>query len=340
MEAVVFNGTNEEVTTVPEPVLGPGEVLVDVAYCGICGSDLHAASGDFHDGTVMGHEFSGTVAEVADDVADWAVGDRIVVNPNGAWCGACDQCVRGAFNMCPHVWEGAVGLAQNGGLAAHTVVAARMLRRIPDTLDLRRAALTEPLAVSLRTVRRSEIAIGDTAVVFGGGPIGLLVTALLRAAGASRITVVEPSAGRRAVAMTMGATATIDPTVTDPTTAFIDGERPLFGYDCTGVQSIPGVALRTIAPHGRLTITGFSRKPPTFDAAELLFSERDIRGSFIYVEEFEQAIDLLASGVVDVDPLISDVVEIEDADRAFDAMRHSPDAFKYLITSRLSDSDR
>ena len=174
--------------------------------------------------------------------------------------------------------------------------------------------------------------MGDQAVVFGAGPIGLLVTMLLRAAGLSQVTVVETSPERRAKALEVGATHVLNPIDVNPVAHFSDpATAPRFAFECTGVAQVTDTAVRVLRPHGRLTVTGFARKPPSYQAADLLFKEIEIRGSFIYVEEFAMAIDLLARGVVDVTPLISGIVDLPGAIEAFTNMRSSPSAVKYLI---------
>jgi 2-desacetyl-2-hydroxyethyl bacteriochlorophyllide A dehydrogenase len=335
MRAMVFDAGGERLEDRPEPTPAADELLLQVEYCGICGSDLHAGEPDFHPGTIMGHEFSATVLETGAEVTGFRRGDRVVVNPNGDWCGRCRACVRGEINMCTNIWNTAVGLARNGGLAPFAAVRARTAHLLPDSVDLASAALIEPLAVALRTVRNSGISVGQEAVVFGGGPIGLLVTTILTAAGASRITVVEPTQARRDIALLQGATDVIDPSVTPANEVFADAASgPQFAFECSGVAELVGQAVAALSPHGTLTVTGFSRRPPTFNAADLLFKEITIKGSFIYVDEFTEAIALLASSRVDVSGLISGVVTVDDAAHAFHEMRTSSEAVKYLISAR------
>lgn len=332
MKAIVFEAGGERYTDVPEPELQAGQLMLDVAFCGICGSDLHAGEPDFHPGTVMGHEFSAVVAAIGPGVDGWSVGERVCVNPNGGSCGHCTFCVAGEPTMCSAMWDNVIGLARNGGLASQVAVPAKMVHRLPDAVSLEAGAWVEPLAVALRTVRRSEAGIGDTAVVFGAGPIGLLVTMLLRAAGLSEVTVVETSPERRAKTAEVGATTVLNPAEEDPLEHFADpATAPAFAFECTGVAQVTETAVRVLRPHGRLTVTGFARNPPTYRAADLLFKEIDIRGSFIYVEEFAMAIDLMARGVLDVTPLISGVVDLSGAEEAFTSMRSYPSAVKYLI---------
>jgi 2-desacetyl-2-hydroxyethyl bacteriochlorophyllide A dehydrogenase len=332
MRTAVFAPNGPIIEDRPKPAPGPSDVLLRVEYCGICGSDLHAAEPDFHTGTTLGHEFVGTVEEVGSDVADFQPGDRVAVNPNGVVCGACEMCRTGQVNLCPAVWKHSVGVVRDGGLAAYATTDRRTLHRLPDGLSFRHAALVEPLAVALRAVRTSGFADGDSAVVFGGGPIGLLTTALLRAGGAARIAVVEPSAARREKAMVMGANRTVDPATTQVREEFVAQDRPRFAFDCSGVAEVVDDAVAVLAPGGTLTISGWSRRPPTFRAEDLVFKEVTIRGSFIYVKEFADALDLIATSTIDVEPLISGVVPVERVPEAFAAMSTSPEVTKFLVS--------
>lgn len=323
MQAVIFTEQGEKLMDVPDPSPTAGEVLIRVEYCGICGSDLHAGRPDFHYGTVMGHEFSGVVIESS---SGFAVGERVVVNPNAGWCGRCPACFEGAYNACPEIWPNAVGLARPGGLAPYAAVQSRMLRRIPDSLSLSTAAWVEPTAVALRAVRTSGIKVGDDALVLGGGPIGLLVAAVLRASGAGRIAVVEPHPTRRRLALDQGADMAVEPEMLPELAPF------QFAFECSGAQASVAVGVKALRHRGVLTVNGFSRQPPAFDAADLLFKEIQIRGSFIYLGEFAGAIDLLAAGRVQPTGLVSGIVPVAGALTAFNQMRTSPDAVKYQIS--------
>jgi threonine dehydrogenase-like Zn-dependent dehydrogenase len=179
----------------PAPVPTDSEVLVRPEYNGICGTDLHAADISlFRPGVIVGHEFSGEIVAIGGNVKGWAVGQKVVVNPNGHVCGECASCRAGRFNQCPvATQERPAGVVRHGGMAELVALHPAYLNAIPNGLDTRRAAWTEPLAVALRTVRTSPIRVGDTAVVIGGGPIGQLVIQLLARSGAGRITLIQSS---------------------------------------------------------------------------------------------------------------------------------------------------
>lgn len=332
MLAVVFTQDGEHLADVPEPTCGPAEVLVGVDYCGICGTDLHATASDFQDGIVMGHEFSGAIVEVGSEVAGWNLGDAVAVNPNGVVCGRCQYCRADLVNLCvEREWQN-IGQHLPGGLAPLVAVDPRRLHRLPATVSTLQGAWAEPLAVAVRSADRSEARAGEQAVVFGAGPIGLLVTAVLRARGIENLTVVEPSPARRNAALLMGASAVIDPTHTDPTSMFAEATPPPLAFECTGVAGVIDTALAVLRPAGRLIVTGYSRTPPTYRSEPLLFKELDIRASFIYrTTEFPEALRLLEAGVVDVAALTSGTVPITDAPRAFEQMRSSSNAIKFLI---------
>jgi 2-desacetyl-2-hydroxyethyl bacteriochlorophyllide A dehydrogenase len=334
MKAVVFTEGGEELWEVPEPVPDVGDVVLKMDFCGICGSDLHAAAGDFVPGIVMGHEFAGQIIEVGPGVSGWNVGERVCVNPNGNVCGTCGPCRSGASNLCLSVRDTSIGLARHGGLAPRVAVPAITLHRLPEEVSTRQGAWVEPLAVALRTVRRSEFRSGEDAIVFGAGPIGLLVTAILRSEGARSITVVAKSEARRSMASHQGADRILDSAELEgPDTDYFGdpAKAPSFAYDCTGADTVTRTALRLLAPQGRLTVTGYSRKPPSYDAKDLLFKELDIRSSFIYRDEFPAAIRMLATHKVDVDSMVTGTVPVEDARVAFDSLRASGSAIKYLI---------
>lgn len=334
MKAVLLGSDGKEhLGDIPEPSPAPGDVVVRVDYCGICGSDLHAQQQGFAAGVALGHEFAGVIEEIGRDVAHFAVGDRVCVNPNGDWCGLCGFCRAGQFNLCTELFRTAVGVARHGGMAPYSAVPTKVLHRLPDGVSTKQGAWVEPLATALRGVRRSGIGMGDPVFVSGAGPIGLLVITLLRSMGVGTITVFEPSPTRGAKATAMGADVVVDPLTVEPASVFPDqAAAPAFGFECSGVAAAIDSSLRVLRPRGVLTVTGVAPKPPFYQAPDLVFKELTIRGSFIYEQEFAMAIDLLDRGVVDIDPLISDIRPIDAGPRAFDDLRRAGDIVKVLLT--------
>jgi threonine dehydrogenase-like Zn-dependent dehydrogenase len=334
MQAVILDGDGRECTgELPDPTPGPGEVVLSVDYCGICGSDLHADHQGFGRGIALGHEFAGVVAEIGSKVTDFEVGDQVCVNPNGDWCGRCGFCRAGQYNLCVELFRTAVGVARHGGMAPYVAVPTKVLHRLPDEVSTKQGAWVEPLATALRGVRISGVGMGDSAIVFGAGPIGLLVITLLRAMGAGRITAFEPSPLRAATARAVGADVVIDPLTVDPAEVFDDpATAPAHGFECSGVAAATEAALRVLRPRGVLTVTGVAIKPPFYQSADLVFKEFTIRGSFIYEQEFDMAIGLLARGVVDTEPLTSDVRDIASGPSAFAEMREAAELVKVLLS--------
>src|SRR5580658_787081 len=195
----------------PVPVPGPGQVLVEVGYCGICGSDLHIMiEGWGKPGAVGGHEYSGVVAAVGDGVTAWSVGDAVVGGPSPR-CGECRRCREGQPSQCERR-SAPVDTNTGGGFAGYVVNDARSLLRLPDGMSPRVAALAEPLAVALHGITRSGMVKGDAAMVFGAGPIGALTIAALVAMDMGPVIVVEPGERRRRLATELGATEGLDPT--------------------------------------------------------------------------------------------------------------------------------
>ncbi|MCB8878093.1 zinc-dependent alcohol dehydrogenase [Acidisoma silvae] len=336
MKAVVLSDIRRpELISLSEPRIEPHEVMLQVDYCGICGSDLHAATFDlFQVGVTMGHEFSGRIVEIGRDVTGWSVGDRVCVNPNGSYCGHCASCRKGLFNLCPVALQRSVGVTAPGGLAEFAAVDERTLHRLPDSVTPLQGAWIEPASVALRAVKRSGIQVGDSAVVFGAGPIGLLVLLMLRLAGVGRVTVVEPNEARRDMARSSGADAVVDPRAAGPELELPEGDgRPGFAFDCVGSKAVMEAAVHVLPAHGTLTVVGVAQHPIGFSPTELLFKEIQIKGSFIYNDEFRQTINLMATGKLDVSSLTSGVRPLAEAVEAIDEMRSGGAIIKYLIST-------
>ena len=312
--AVIVPERALEVCEVDRGPCAPGEVRIEVAYCGVCGSDLHL----FFDppdpltGHVLGHEFSGIVSEAAADVEGWNPGDRVVVRPIDD-CGDCTAC-RSEDGVCLTGLVRGPGLGRPGGLAESVTVPARMLHRIPDDLSLRDAALTEPLAVAVRAVAQSEVVPGDGVVVFGAGPIGLLVVEVLRARGITDVLVIEPNDARRALASGSGVRTTTPDRVREETAAlFADGPRAVL--ECSGHPGCAQDAVDLLGYRGRLVIVGISSVPSEVLLSQVSMFEMTIVGSTAYSErDFDEALGHLAAGRIRVDALVTSVVGLDRVD--------------------------
>ena len=337
MHAIVLNKDGKitsEQKKVPQP--RPGEVLVNSQHCGICGTDLHASTlmDHFKSGVIMGHEFAGEIVELGEGVSGWVVGERVAVNPNGDICGKCTSCARGHYNLCGFaVREAAIGIQRDGGLAEYVRVPVRSIYRLPDGVSTLQGAWVEPLAASVRAVRISDFQFGDYGMVFGGGPIGLLVTQLLKKTGAASVTVVEPSQFRRQMAERLGADTTIDPREGDLNELFLDRQlkMPDVIFECSGNPIGFQNAVALAAPKSTITVVGISPEPLKMMASDFVFKELVIRGSFIYVEEFPLAIRMLAEEIIDVQSLTTLEWPMISYEEAFESLRSAEDSIKIVL---------
>ena len=301
----------------PAPEPGPGQALVEVAYCGICGSDLHFREVPelFPAGTVPGHEFSGRIVAVGDGVRGWSPGDRVCVLPF-AQCGECAACRAGNEQVCPHAVTDGVGLGTGrpGAYAGQVVVDERMLFSLPDSVDDRAGTLVEPLAVAIRAVDLAGVKPDEPVLVLGAGPIGLLTALVLRHRGVRRVVVCSRNPARARFAASLGL-ATLS------TEAVASAERPVCVFECAGTPSAAQLAVEVLRPLGRLLLVGLSLTPLDLAAPPIVIKELEIRGVIAYRRaQFQGAIDMLAAGAIPVDELITEVVPLADAEAAFQAL--------------------
>jgi (R,R)-butanediol dehydrogenase/meso-butanediol dehydrogenase/diacetyl reductase len=326
MRVAVIEGPGRlAVRDVALPTPGAGQVLVRTAWCGICGTDLHGAlEGWMPPGTVGGHEWSGTVAAVGDGVTEWSEGDLVVGGP--PWCGKCEWCRTGRPALCVADPIRASGLGHGDGIelggafADYLLADGGTLHRVPDGLDLRIAALSEPLAVALHGISSAHLPddlAGLRFLVSGGGPLGQLVTAALRAAGADDVTVAEPSDVRRSQSLAAGATSALTPGELPtapalPTEAHQDGFQVVF--ETSGVEVAVQTALSLLRPAGTLVLLGTGAFQVHLDAMRILLNELVVTGAYCYdAGGIDAALELLASGTLPTDSLMCpDDVGLDD----------------------------
>lgn len=332
MRAARFYGAGDvRIDDVEPAAVGPSDVRIDVTACGICGTDVHEyehaeytpAEAHPRSGAsrpiTIGHEFSGIVSEVGDDVTGVAVGDPVAVHPNIP-CGSCRYCEDGAYNRCADVL--AVGLQTGaGGFAEAAVVPAQQVHRLPADVPVWQGALVEPLAVGLHAVRRSGLRAGDTAAVFGCGPIGLTVVRALREAGAKRVFVSEPNPARREVALELGADVAVDPTAEDAAariTAATDGGVDA-SFEFAGVAPAVNAAIESTRRGGGVTVGSMTSGTTDVDLQRVVTGERTVRGTYCYGfpprsfrTEFDAVVESLGDGGVDADAFVTRRIGLAD----------------------------
>ncbi|GHJ43756.1 Zn-dependent alcohol dehydrogenase [Catellatospora sp. TT07R-123] len=335
MQQAIYQGTGRiSVVDVPEQPPAAGEVQIDVAYTGICGTDLHILHGAMDHRVavpaVIGHEMSGTVARLGEGVHGWAVGAPVTVLPVLP-CDDCPTCRAGHGNVCPRLTF--IGIDSVGSMQQRWNVLARALIGLPDGLDLAHGALAEPTAVAVHDVRRSGLAGGERAVVVGGGPVGLLIAVVARHAGA-QVLILEPSAPRRATADRLGFT-TIDPSRGDTADAVRDwsgGHGAAVAFEVSGAAAGVNVAVEALAPRGRLVMVAIHPTPRNVDLHRFFWRELTMLGARLYSQDdMQTAVALVASGQIPAADLITRIEPLGQVDGAFAALASGAGMMKILL---------
>jgi len=349
VKAARFHGRNDiRIDDVPEPEVRPGTVKIQVAWCGICGTDLHEylegpifvpATGHPHPlsgeeaPVTMGHEFSGTIVEVGDGVHALAVGDNVVVEPYFV-CDECPPCKAGNYHLCTKM--GFIGLSGGGGgLGGMVVVDTRWVHKVGN-IPLDQAALIEPLSVAHHAVARSGAKPGDVALVGGSGPIGLLTAAVLKSQGVTTV-ISELSAARKDKAMSSGvADYVIDPSQEDLQERLLEltnGVGADVAFECAGVNAVLDTLLTAVKPAGVVVNVSIWGRPATVDMQKIVLKEIDLRGTIAYVRDHAAAIKLVQEGKVDLEPFITAKIALEDlVKQGFNTLIHHNDtAVKILV---------
>ena len=338
MPAAVYVGDGRiAVEDVPRPEPGPGEVLVEIAECGICGSDLHMVLERYATpGAILGHEWSGIVAS-APGGSGWSAGDRVVGNA-APGCGECRPCRRGRPSVCLRR-PAADYLGYRGAFCRYKTVAAHDLIRIPDSLPTRVAALAEPTAIALHAVQLAGAEPDDRVLVTGGGPVGLLIVAVLRAQGISDITVSEPSPVRRRRALDVGATRVVTPdTLVEPPMGRPAAEPFAVAFECSGHASAIEAALGQLDYAGTMVIVGTGFEPPRINQNRVIIFELEIVGAYNYNDDgFQPAVDLLDSGTLPLGSLIEpDDVPLSEVMNSMQRLSRGEISSKVMVRPGLS----
>jgi threonine dehydrogenase-like Zn-dependent dehydrogenase len=309
MPAAVFMGLRDvAVEDRPTPAVRAGEMLLEVSHCGVCGSDLHfLLEWGGRTGVIEGHEYSGTVAALGEGVTGWEIGDRVTGGPSPK-CGRCEYCLAQRTSLCTE--RGRVGADDDGwqgAFARYKVVTAATALRVPDELSLKHAALTEPLAVALHGITRGGGARPGTRwLVTGGGPIGFLSVAALKALGVDDIVVSEPKERRRALCEKLGARTVLPEELETPAMPHDMVDEPFdVVLECSGNKSAIESALAQLKRAGTLVLVGAGISRPKFDPNRILLNELVVTGAFVYDHDgFPRALELLASGKMPNDLLV------------------------------------
>ena len=339
MKAAVFKQAGQPmvVEDVADPAPTDAQMVVKVDYCGICGTDLHSTRegpAALPCDSILGHEFVGEVVEVGKSIKKaWRKGDRVCSLPFLS-CGHCRACVNGRPYECPDVIL--TGLQVPGGFAEYVLTGAAETIRLPDGLDMERAALVEPLAVALHSVREAGVRAGQRILITGAGPIGLAVAQWCRFLGARDVVVSEFAEQRRALAAQLGASAVVDPAA-DLAEQFADaaGGEPDVVFECVGAPGLLQQCVGAVARRGTVCIVGVCEAADTFMPLDALMKELQFRFAIAYTrDDFETVLAMLSQGRVDASAMVTDIVSLDEMPAAFEALRTPTTQCKVL--TRLS----
>jgi L-iditol 2-dehydrogenase len=332
-----------ELADMDTPVPGEGEVLIRIAACGICGSDVHGydgSSGRRIPPIVMGHEAAGTVAAVGSGVTGLAEGDRVTFDST-IYCGACTHCLRGDINLCDRRQVLGVSCTEYrraGAFAEFLAVPARIVYRLPDSISFAEAAMLEAVAVAIHAVSLAPIPGGGTALVVGAGTIGLLVLQSLRACGCTRVLVADIDDSRLKLASEFGAMAILSGR-TDPIPQVLDltgGTGVDVAIEAVGRNQTVDAAISSVRKGGSVVLVGNVSPEVTLPLQRVVTRQIRLQGSCASAGEYPPAIELVATGAIRVKPLISAVAPLEDGPQWFERLyAREPNLMKVVLTPRL-----
>jgi L-iditol 2-dehydrogenase len=326
-----------EFTDCPAPVPADDEVLLRIRACGICGSDIHGwdgSSGRRRPPLIMGHEAAGEIVATGPRVERWRTGDRVTFDSTIS-CGVCAFCRDGRVNLCEN--RRVVGVApaeyrQHGAFAELLVVPARILYALPPTLPFTHAAMIEPVSIAIHAVQRIRLAPTDTAVVVGAGMIGLFVIQALRWAGARQIVAVDLAENRLALAKELGATHTLKSDACDVVAeiaALTEGRGADCAFEVVGVGPTLNLAIATLRRGGSAVLVGNLAPKADFPLQAVVTREITLYGSCSSAGEYPLCLDLIAKGIIRVDPMISAVAPLAEGAHWFQKLS-AKDGSKYM----------
>jgi L-iditol 2-dehydrogenase len=323
---------------VPEP--GPNEVLIRVAACGICGSDVHGydgSSGRRIPPIVMGHEAAGTIAAIGPGVNGLSEGDRVTLDST-VYCGECANCLRGNVNLCDRRQVLGVSCGdyrRAGAFAEFVAVPARIVYRLPQNLPFAEAALLEAVAVALHAVSLVPISAGSTALVVGAGTIGLLLQQALRVAGCSRVLVADVDPTRLALSRDLGATKALsaDSDLIQQILQLTDGMGVDIAAEAVGKSETVNTAIDSVRKGGNVLLVGNISPQVTLPLQKVVTRQIRLQGSCASAGEYSTAIELLSIGKIRVKPLITAIAQLDDGPQWFERLyAREPNLMKVVLT--------
>ncbi|MCV7134529.1 NAD(P)-dependent alcohol dehydrogenase [Mycobacterium hodleri] len=321
MRASVMTGVGTlQIEDRPVPTPGPHEVLVEVAAVGVCGSDVHyyrhGRIGDFvvEAPMILGHELSGRISAVGDQVDPTRVGQRVAVEPQHP-CRRCKQCMAGRYNLCPYM-EFYATPPIDGAFCRYVVIDAEFAHPVPDSMSDEAAALLEPLSVAVTTMRKAHVAPGTSVLIAGAGPIGVICAQTARAFGASRVVVSDPLESRREAVLRFGATEVLDPMVDD--VAALDPQVDAF-VDASGAAPAVTSGIKAVGPAGYVVLVGMGSGDYPLPIGHIQNMEINVTGVFRYTDTWPAAIHLVNSGAVDLDGMVTGRYDLEHVGEALDS---------------------
>lgn len=337
MTAAVYQNRGEPLTLEQRPVPKPGphQLLVRVRAVGICGSDIHASDADWTPtGIIMGHEFAGEVVALGPDVKGWTIGDRVLPMPTLS-CGTCPACLAEDFPRCTAQQTLDYNPAYGGAYAEYTVVGAHDSLPLPKAVDFDAAAAVEPLAVGYDAVRRAQLRPDDRALIIGAGPIGLTIAQWCRHFGLADVVVSEPNAARRALAESLGATATIDPhEVDDVAGAFTEsaGAPASLIFEAVGAPGMIQHCVAMAADASRIVVVGVCMATDSFEPMMAIQKRLQLQFTLGYsLDDYRLILRLLGQGRIQALPLVSHRIDLSQLPERFEALRKPGDEIKVIV---------
>ncbi len=338
MKAAVLHGVGDiRYQEVPKPEIAENEVLLEVKACGVCGTDIHFLHGEWTVDMplIPGHEFSGEIVETGDQVTTISTGARVSVDPNVV-CGVCKNCRRTERNyLCSNI--SAIGVDVNGAFAEYVKAPEEVVYRIPDHVDFQVGAMSEPVGCAIRGFDNTKTTLGDTVVIIGAGPMGLILEQLALMQGAAKVIIIEIVEGRRKMAEELGATRTINPKEEDVSKVVFEetaGNGPEVVFEAVGSSQTIEMALDIVGRGGRVNIFGVAPESDVINVKPFMLYEKELEVSASYRDPFtfDRAIQLLANGRLDVKSLITHRFPLDRIEEAFHTFQENKEeAVKLMV---------